>query len=66
MKNSTRIIIVILLIVIVGGVVILKQVQKNNTNPKVTALDTENPASDNDEHALPRLLDLGAGTERGV
>jgi len=61
MKNSTRIIIVILLIVIVGGVVILKQVQKNNTNPKVTALDTENPASDNDEHALPRLLDLGAG-----
>lgn len=61
MKNSTRIIIVILLIVIVGSVIILKQGKKNNANPKVTALYAENPASDNDEQALPRLLDLGAG-----
>lgn len=56
MKNSTRIIIVVLLASIIGAVIFIKQGQKDETSLSDSTLRV-----DNNQSALPRLLDLGAG-----
>ena len=56
MKNSTRIIVVVLVALIIAGVIFIKQGQKDRTT-----LSDSTSAVDNNQTALPRLLDLGAG-----